>query len=75
MAKYLTEQDLLKILKKACYQAGSQRAWADAHGLSPSFVSDVLQGKRDVTAKIARALGYVKFTGFCEQQPKGRENT
>ncbi|HTF70133.1 MAG TPA: hypothetical protein VK638_46390 [Edaphobacter sp.] len=61
MAKHLTEQNLREIPITACCHAGTQRVWADAHGLSPAFVNDVLQGKRGVTDRIAGALGYVKL--------------
>jgi len=65
---HLNEQHMIAILENSCRNAGSQRAWADANGLSPAFVSDVLKGKRGVTGRIAESLGYVKFIGFYESK-------
>ena len=68
--EHLLEKDICAILRSACISAGSQRAWADAHDLSPAFVSDVLQGKRAVTDRIASVLGYTRFVGFYEKQAR-----
>lgn len=40
--------------------AGDQRAWARKHGISPQYVSDVLNGRRLPGDKITRALGLEK---------------
>lgn len=45
------------LLRRECDQAGSQKAWADKHGLSGAYVSDVLQGRRDIGDSIVKALG------------------
>jgi hypothetical protein len=71
MTEHLTEMQIIPLLAKACEDAGSQRAWAEANGLSPAFVNDVLQGKRAVTARIAGALNYTKFTGFLPKEDSG----
>jgi hypothetical protein len=71
MTEYMNEEHMIAILETACREAGSQRAWAEANGLSPAFVNDVLQGKRGVTGRIAEVLGYTKFSGFYKQQAKG----
>lgn len=44
-------------LRDACRDAGGQAAWAERHGLSPSYVSDVLNARRDPGDSILRALG------------------
>lgn len=46
-------------LRAACDAAGSQKAWAAAHGLSAAYVSDVLRGKPPGDAILA-ALGLVR---------------
>ena len=51
-------------LQLACVGAGSQQAWARQAGLSASYVSDVLSGRRDVSEAIANALGYVRRVAF-----------
>jgi hypothetical protein len=63
-----TEYDVRKALSKACKEAGTQQAWAEQHGFSPSFVSDVLTKKRAVTKDIADALGYVKLTARFQRK-------
>lgn len=49
---------VLNDLRKACTAAGSQAAWAEAHDVSPAYVSDVLKGKRDLGGSVLSALGY-----------------
>lgn len=59
----ITNDDLLKLLKKACKEAGTQRKWALTNGISPAYVNDVLHGNRDVGKVIVEALlgvGYEK---------------
>jgi hypothetical protein len=67
MTKRLTECDMLEMLRAACAEAGTQRAWANAHNLAPSFVNDVLKGKRGVTDRILDALGY-EFIGYYRKK-------
>jgi hypothetical protein len=51
-------------LRQACREAGGQKAWAQAHGFSASFVSDVLNAKRPMPDSIIAALGLVKVVRF-----------
>lgn len=53
----MDDLDLATELRAACEAAGSQRAWALAHGVSPQYVSDVLAGRRDGGESILAALG------------------
>lgn len=53
----MTENDVRKMLKRACNEAGSQRAFARKHGLSAAYISDVLLGHRAPAGTICRALG------------------
>jgi len=59
-----TQGDLLAILRSACDAAGGQRAWAEAHGLSPQYVCDVLKGRRDVSERMANELGFLREVRF-----------
>jgi hypothetical protein len=54
----LTVDDLLYRLEEECREAGSRKAWAESHGFNPTFVGDVLAGRRPLSPKIAEALGY-----------------
>jgi hypothetical protein len=63
----VTDEDVRKLLRKACDAAGSQRAWADANNVSAPYVSDVLCQRRDPGPAVLSALGlraetrYVKY--------------
>lgn len=61
------ELDLVGVgtrLQAACDAAGGQQAWARRHGISPSYVSDVLHARRDPGAAILRALGLAKLVKY-----------
>ena len=62
MPDTITEYQMREVLRKACDAAGSQLAWAEANGFSPSFVSDVLKKKRGISEELLKALGYLKLT-------------
>ena len=53
----MTESDILKILHKRA-SGGTQLALAHALDVAPSYLSMVLTGKRGVSARLAKALGY-----------------
>ena len=50
--------DLYAKIRNSCSEAGGQTAWAFAHGISPQYVSDVLNGRTDPGPKILAALKY-----------------
>ncbi len=58
----MNEEDVRKLLRKACDEAGSPRAWALANSLSPSYVGDVLDKSRAPGPSICAALGIEKST-------------
>lgn len=47
----------VELLRAAVDKAGTQTAFAKKHGVSISYVNDVLQGRRAAGAKILKALG------------------
>lgn len=53
----MTADDVRGMLRRACKDAGSQLAWADLHNISPAYVSDVLNERRDPGETICKALG------------------
>lgn len=59
-----TEIEMRSILWAECHGKNTQVEFARAHGLSAQFVNDVVNGRRDVTQKVANALGYEKFVIF-----------
>jgi hypothetical protein len=56
----LTVEAIRKRLRLACKEAGSQKLWARANGVSESYVSDVLLGRRMPGKKILAPLGFEK---------------
>ena len=55
--KQYTQADLLKELRSRCTQT-TQKDVAICLALPPSFINDVLQGRRNFTDNLARAMGY-----------------
>jgi hypothetical protein len=60
----VTEREVLQMLRKACQDAGSQRAWAHAHEFSEAYVSDILSGRREITVSVANALGLLRTVAY-----------
>jgi hypothetical protein len=54
--------DMRALLKVAIFDAGGQKAWAEANGVSPQYVCDALQGRRDIGESIAKAFKLVPIT-------------
>lgn len=53
------------LLRERVDAAGSQRSWASAHGLSHSYVGEVLRGSRAPSARVLAALGLEKKVTFA----------
>ena len=53
----MNENDVRALLLQACKEAGSQRKWAAAAGLSAPYVHDVIHGRREPGPGILRHLG------------------
>lgn len=71
----LTESDLRDVLREACQAAGSQMAWADRHGLSRSYVSDLLNGHRPFSDRALTAIGCERrYVRVGEQPGYTRDN-
>jgi hypothetical protein len=60
----MTIEDVIKALQKACAEAGDQKTWAAAHGLSGAYISDVIRGRRDPGERILTALGLERVTTY-----------
>lgn len=43
---------------------GSQKKAAELLGISPQYLSDILIGRRDISAKVARMFGYEPVKHF-----------
>jgi hypothetical protein len=53
----MKDDDVLRLLRAACKQAGSQNKWAQAHGIKQQLVNATLTGKRAPGPTILAALG------------------
>jgi hypothetical protein len=62
--KRYTEAEARELLNEAILKAGSQAAFADSHGISRQYLTDVLKGRRDMSGKILEALGLSKIIEF-----------
>lgn len=60
MTQIYTMQEVVDLLRRACVESGGQSAWATKNGVSPQFVNDVLQCRREPGKLITRALGLVE---------------
>lgn len=54
----LSQDEFRVALADACETAGGQGAWASSVGLSKTYVSDVINGRRAPGPEICKALGY-----------------
>ena len=60
--------DVSRMLREQCRAAGGQQAWAEAHGVSPQYVCDVLNGRREPGDKILSALGLVRVVRYAKRR-------
>lgn len=60
----LTRVELFALLRKSCSDAGGQSAWAEMHGVSASYLSDVVNSRREPGDKILAGLGLRKVVRY-----------
>lgn len=63
----ISSDRLRQKLRDAIQEAGSQKKWAKANGVSPQYVCDCLKGRREIGEGIAKPLGYVPVTMYAPQ--------
>lgn len=56
--------DVLAALRASILEAGTAKAWATAHGVVPSYVSDILHGNREPGPSILGPLGLEKVVTY-----------
>lgn len=56
--------DMIEVLRVRCRMRGSQKGWAKDHGVSPAYVNDVLQGRREISDNFAALLGFERRVIF-----------
>ena len=65
-----TETDMRNILLQMVYDEGSQKATANALGISPAYLGDILSERRNVSNELANKLGYRRVIGFEPEENK-----
>ena len=55
---------VLNQLRLECDLAGSQRAWAQRHYISESYLGDVLSGRREPADRICAILGFTRTVHY-----------
>lgn len=58
----ITQQDLIALLREQARP--NQGAWAEAHHVASSYLSDVLNGRRDPGKSILKAIGYERVVMY-----------
>ena len=61
---------VLALLRRRCDEAGGQKVWARANGISTAYVSDVLNGRREPGDGILRPLGLEKVVTYRRKAQK-----
>lgn len=64
----LTESQVIERLRAACVAAGGQKAFAEQHKLTPSYVHDVLHGRRPPADRILAAIGVERVIVYQEKE-------
>lgn len=52
---------IVRLIIDEVNKLGGQKAFADTHGMSPQYVNDVVNWRRDPSEKILTAIGYKKL--------------
>ena len=61
---------MLGVIADLVQEWGSQNSVAARLGVTPSYLSDIRSGRREVSAEVARKLGYRREVFFTKE--KGR---
>jgi plasmid maintenance system antidote protein VapI len=57
-------------LRELIEELGSQKAAARKLGFTPSFINDVLHGRREMTEALAAKLGFKRVVTFVPRERK-----
>lgn len=60
----VTQAEILDTIRQMVSKWGSQKAVADHLGISNAYMSDILNGNRDISTAVARRLGYTKVVKY-----------
>ena len=60
MKQKVTDAEVIEILRGRVAEAGSLRAWCRQNDFAASYVSDVFNGRRNPSERLARTVGLVR---------------
>lgn len=66
----MDEIDLLREMRAEMKRAGGLRAFAEANGISASYLSEETRGDKVPSDRILRAFGYRKIVRFAKIRTK-----
>lgn len=61
----ISAEEARKIIEDMVNAAGSQRKVARSLGISDSYLSDIINERRDISDEVAKKLGYQKETIYA----------
>lgn len=64
----MDQEAAMKLVSKAIEKEGSQKAFAQKHALSPAFVNDITQGRRELSKAILDAVGLERVTLYRRKE-------
>lgn len=64
--RMLTSDEVLELIRERIRLAGAAAKVARDLGVTPAFLSDVLNGRRNITARLAAALGLARVVRFSK---------
>lgn len=65
----LTTAQVRERLKARMEQVGGATAWGRRHGVSPTYLGDVVHGRREPGAAVLRPLGLVRLEHVYAEAP------
>jgi hypothetical protein len=60
----MTSDQVRKLIAAQVAEAGTIKAWADAHGVSPAYVGDTIKGRHEPAGKLLEALGLERVVTY-----------
>ena len=66
----ITREEMTDLIRAAAQEAKSQRALAHKWGVSPSYITDLLQGLRDPGPTILDAMGYERVVFYRKKEKR-----
>jgi hypothetical protein len=69
----MDDEHVLRLLRAACKNAGSQAQWAREHGVAQQYISAVLNRRRAPGPQVLAALGLERITTRIANYVRAKE--